>query len=281
MTLSKRHALFGAAWLSVALMFAGVIAALVDLSRRDMTASHLVLVPFVTAVLVFQARATIFAAAETAWGAGTVVMLAGLGVFVVAGNQGLTVAVASLVAMWIGCFLLIYGSTASRAALFPLLFLAFMIPIPGPLLDGAVAMLKGGSAEVVSHLFALTGTPFHRAGFVFTLPHVTIEVADECSGIRSSIALLITAILAGHMFLESAWTRAVLVLAILPVTILKNGIRIVSLTLLAKNDPAYLQGRLHQEGGLVFFLLALGILAPLFVLLRRSDIGHPGMPRHT
>ena len=67
MTLSTRHGLFGASWLGITLMFAGVIGALVDHSRQDMTASHLVLIPFVTAVLVFQGRATIFASVETAW----------------------------------------------------------------------------------------------------------------------------------------------------------------------------------------------------------------------
>ena len=101
--------------------------------------------------------------------------------------------------------------TAFRAALFPLLFLAFMVPIPSMLLDGLIFLLRSGSADAVAGLFSLTGTLYYREGFVFTLPSVVIEVAEECSGIRSSIALVLTALLAGHMWLDSGWKKAVLV----------------------------------------------------------------------
>ena len=281
MTLSRRHALFAACCFGVTLMFAGTIGALVAHSRQDMTASHLVTIPFVTAVLVFQGRATVFASVETAWRSGAGVMLLGLVLFLIAGREGLTPAAASLVVLWLGSFLLIYGPTAFRAALFPLLFLAFTIPIPAVLLEGAVEVLKRGSTEVVSSLFTLTGTPFHRDGFVFTLPTLAIEIADECSGIRSSIALVLTSLLAGHMFLQHGWTRTLLVIAVLPVTILKNGIRIVGLSLLSIHvDPSFLTGQLHRDGGIVFFLLAIALLLPVFVLLRRSDIARRSIPRH-
>ena len=60
---------------------------------------------------------------------------------------------------------------------------------------------------------------------------------------------------------------------ILPLAIIKNGIRIVSLSLLAEHvDAGYLTGQLHHEGGIVFFLLTLGILAPFFILLQRSEL---------
>jgi exosortase len=176
------------------------------------------------------------------------------------------------VVTWIGGFLLAFGGTAFRAALFPLLFLLFTIPIPIPIVQVATLWLKTGSAAATAALFSLTGTPYLREGFVFSLPNVVIEVADECSGIRSSIALLLTALLAGHSLLTRAWARAVIVLAILPVSILKNGIRIAALTLLSIHvDPGFLTGQLHHEGGIVFFLLALGMLAPLVVALRRYE----------
>jgi len=159
--------------------------------------------------------------------------------------------------------------------LFPLLFLAFTIPIPAAPLGLAVRFLKQGSSDMVDALFSLTGTTYHREGFVFTLPTVSIEVADECSGIRSSIALLLTTLLAGHTFLSTGWKKAVLVAAIVPLTILKNGIRIVGLTLLAVHvNPSFLTGQLHHEGGIVFFVMALLMLEPLFYLLRKSEPGY-------
>ena len=175
--------------------------------------------------------------------------------------------------LWLGGFLLFYGRRAFRAALFPLLFLMFTVPIPTVLLDGAIRMLTVGSGWVVATLFTLTGTLYYREGFVFELPNLAIEIAKECSGIRSTIALLLTSLIAGHLYLTSGWSRALLVAAIVPITILKNGIRIVGLALLTLHvDPSYLDGRLHHDGGPVFFVLALMFLTPVLVMLRRSEV---------
>ena len=107
---------------------------------------------------------------------------------------------------------------------------------------------------------------------MFSLPGITIEVAKECSGIRSSLVLLITSLLAGHLYLRSAWTKTLLSVAVLPLAIVKNGIRIVTLTLLSIYiDPSFLTGQLHRGGGIVFFLLALVILAPVLWWLQRSE----------
>jgi exosortase/archaeosortase family protein len=54
--------------------------------------------------------------------------------------------------------------------------------------------------------------------------------------------------------------------------ILKNGMRIVTLTLLAMYvDLSFLFGKLHRDGGIVFFLLGLLLLLPVLLLLRRGE----------
>jgi exosortase len=121
-------------------------------------------------------------------------------------------------------------------------------------------------------LFRATATPFHRDGFVFDLPNLVIEVADACSGLRSSIALTLTSLLGGYTFLQSSIARSALLLAVLPVTIVKNAIRIVTLWLLAIHvDPTFVTGRLHHNRGVAFFLMALALLAPWLVFLRRLE----------
>jgi exosortase len=113
-----------------------------------------------------------------------------------------------------------------------------------------------------------------REGFVFHLPRFNIEVAEECSGIRSSMALLILALLVAHFRLRSFWKKALFMACGLFLMILKNGIRIVSLTVLAMHvDPSFLYGKLHHQGGVVFFLLSLLLLAPLLWLLQRGESG--------
>ena len=133
--------------------------------------------------------------------------------------------------------------------------------------------MQAGSTEVTDILFALTGLPAFRTGFVFQLPGITIEVAKECSGIRSSLGLFITVVLAAHFFLKTNWTKGVLILSILPITILKNGIRILTLTLLAIYvDEGFLTGGfLHKSGGFLFFLPALGLIGILLYFLRKTE----------
>lgn len=173
-----------------------------------------------------------------------------------------------------GAFLISYGSRAYRKALFPLFFLIFMIPIPTFFLDRIINSLVSGSAYMTEVLFRITGTAYIRTENVFQLPGITIEIADVCSGIRSSIALVITMAVAGHMFLHRRWTKIVLILAVVPVTILKNAVRITTLSLLAIHvDEKFLtQSFLHHSGGIFFFLPSLLFLGLLLWGLRKMEI---------
>lgn len=278
MTLTRRTALFAAWCAGLALVHLVVLQQWLQYSRSDDSASHVVLIPLVSLVLVWWDRDRVFAAPAFAPGPGLAIGTAGVALALAAraavrgdGAVGpLSAAVAALLVLWVAAFVGVYGVRAAREALFPLLFLVFAIPIPEGVLNAAVQALKNGSADSVAALFTLTGTPYLRESFVFHLPTIAIEVADACSGIRSSIALVLTGLLIGHLYLDSVWKRVVLMLVILPLTILKNGIRIVALSLLAMHvDPSFLTGQLHHDGGIVFFLIALAMLAPVVVLLSR------------
>jgi exosortase len=280
MTLTRRTWLFAASMVGLLAVNAGVVRALVDLAARNQAASHVVLIPLVTFALIWQQRRSIFSAPRSAVAPGLGIALLGSGLLLAGGlsrlpeSSGipLTFMVAGLVVLSIGVFLALFGRDAFRAARFPLLFLAFTIPLPSALLEAATLVLKAGSREAVAALFSLTGTPYHQQGFAFSLPHFTIEIGDACSGIRSSIALLLTSLMAGHLYLRTGWKKAILVTAVLPMAMLKNGLRIVTLSLLASRvDPGFLTGKLHHEGGFVFFLLTLLLLVPLFALLSRSE----------
>jgi len=287
-SLTRQHVIFGGFALLTALLNVDKLWALAQLALVNPTVSHVVGVPFVALVLIYSDRDIIFNAARPEPLVGGSLALAGLALSFLSYRALNVPATTLMVAMlgvalaWVGGFVMMYGLASARAALFPLGFLLFMIPIPTVVMDGATQFLKNGSSEAVAGLFTLTGTPFHREGFVFSLPSFVIEIADECSGIRSSIALLLTGLLAGHQFLRKPWTKIVLVLMILPIAVIKNAIRIVALSLLAMHvDQSFLTGQLHHEGGFVFFLLALGLLAPLFVLLKRSEGAAPEPVRNS
>jgi exosortase/archaeosortase family protein len=81
-----------------------------------------------------------------------------------------------------------------------------------------------------------------------------------------------TVLVAGEFVLRSSWRRLILVVSIIPILILKNGVRIVTIYLLtAYVNPAFLHGRLHTSGGIVFYLLGLIALIPIAALLRRGE----------
>lgn len=281
-TLKQRTFLFGAYVLCVAALNAHVLAALVDLSSSDATASHHPLAPFISFALVVWGRDRIFQRAETDARGGLLAVLAGLTLALLgAGVQTtalsrdvLSLRVTAVVVQVAGGFVLIYGRRAARAAMFPLFFLACLVPIPSTVLSATTQFLRLGSAEAVAGLFTLAGTPFHRDGFVFSLPQLAIEIADNCSGIRSSIALFLTAMLASHLFLFTGWRKALLLVVILPIAIVKNAVRIVALSLLATYvDASFITGKLHHEGGIVFYAIGLAMLAPFFMMLCNSERG--------
>ena len=157
------------------------------------------------------------------------------------------------------------GTGMVRRLLFPVMFLSFMVPWPTPALDGIETFLQYASAEAASLFLAVSGEPVLRDGLVFRLPGITLQVAQECSGVHSSLVLLITSIIAGQLFFRTRWKRWALALAVIPLGILRNGFRILVIGMLCVHvGPEMINSPIHRRGGPVFFVLS---LIPFFALL--------------
>ncbi len=251
---------------------------LLRVSLSHDTYSHILLIPFITAGLILMRTQPLDVQTRSTGPAAALIVASALMVFLglrleprLAPGVPLAISILSLVALvWAGV-LLVYGTRVFRSLLFPLLLLLLAVPLPQFVINRLIYWLQSGSAEVTYLLFRATGTPVLRQGFAFSVPQFTIEIAKECSGIRSAVALLITCLLAGYLFLRSGWSRIALLAAAVPVLVIKNGVRIVTLTLLSIYvDPGFLSGNLHHEGGFLFFLIGLLILWP--VLWRLQSI---------
>lgn len=168
--------------------------------------------------------------------------------------------------------LLFLGREWMRSLAFAFAFLAFLIPLPMQMIDWLETASQIASTDAADMFFTISGTPVLRDGMVFHLPGMIIQVAQECSGIRSSLVLFITSLLAAYLFLENPWRRFVLVALVIPLGILRNGFRIVVIGLLCVHyGPEMINSAIHRKGGPVFFVLS---LMPLFLLLwwlRRGD----------
>ena len=180
--------------------------------------------------------------------------------------------------LFVGCcitgFILCYGTSALRVAAFPLLFLFFMVPIPDFFLERGIWILQRGSTDAAVLLLKAANIPVVRDGFILSLPVFDVEVARECSGIRSSLVLLVVALVLGHLFIRSNWRRCLLVLMVLPIAIIRNGLRIFALSALGTLvDPSYIDGNLHRFGGIPLFALSLGVLMLIIWLFHKSEGG--------
>ena len=266
------------------------LTSLYSLTKTQEHYSHIVLIPFVSLyALYLERKAVLSAKAWSPWLGLFTMGVGGLWAWiadpVVYGADLLTVQMLGFVMMCWGIVLFCYGIKGFRAHSFGLLMLLCMVPLPVDLLNAVIVFLQRNSAEATDMIFSFLGIPFFRDGFVFALPNIKIHVAQECSGIRSALSLVITSLVAGHFLLRSAWGKLVLVAVVIPLAIVKNAFRIVGLSLLANYiDPSFItDSSLHRNGGIPLFALSVVILLSLAWLLRNMEkrIGYypPGSRR--
>src|SRR3989454_970680 len=188
----------------------------------------------------------------------------------------LSLSMIALVLWWIASFVACFGFRVSRTLLFPLVFLLWMVPIPSSVLSKVIEFLQRESAVGARLMFSLIGVPVSQQGVVLFIPGVNIEVARECSSIRSSVMLLVASMVLAQVSLRSSWSKAVVIAATVPLSIAKNALRIVTLSVLGTRvDPGFLTGRLHHQGGIVFFMISLAVLVLLLWILRRIEEPRP------
>ncbi|MDF0673206.1 MAG: exosortase/archaeosortase family protein [Nitrospira sp.] len=269
----------------VLLLFVGVCAwfwaplvKLVALALGNEHFSHVLLIPALTCYLLFLSRTVILTSHAWSPMVGALVMTGAAVCYRLADGQEetpdrLAVLILAFVVMCWGLFLFSFGAECFRTNLFSLVMLLFMVPFPTVLLDAVIGFLQHGSAEATDVLFSILGVPVFREGFVFSLSDFTIYIAEECSGIRSALALFITSLAAGHLILRSTWGKMGLVSIVIPLTIVKNAVRIVGLSLLANYvDPSFItDSALHRNGGIPFFVLSLAVLFSVVWLLRKIE----------
>ena len=248
-------------WLLSLALFRQPLSSLVTLSFNDERASHILLIPLISAVLIVLERKRIFRSLRYCPQLGLPLLLLPITFWYsftphlssLNATDGLSVVASLIVLTWIGVFVLCYGISSLRSAAFPLLFLLLMIPLPVAVAEYTVSALQRGSAETCYLLFRLMGVPFIRHGFQFSLPGVDIEVAEQCSGIHSGLSLLIAGLLAQHVLLQGWWRRIGFALCILPIAIFKNAVRIVTIAWLGIHvNSNFFYGPLHRRGGLPF-----------------------------
>jgi exosortase len=249
------------------------------LALRSDEYTHLLLIVPISASLIFSERSVLKAAFEPAVGFGSALLViailfggASRWMADLPSDTQLALGMLGIVIWWIGSFVFCFGARLARLFLFPLCFLFWLVPIPALALNKIVAIWQEGSALSASLLFSALGIPVTQDGILLSIPGLSLEVAQECSSLRSSLMLVVTSMVLAHLFLRSFWRKAAVVLVAIPLSIVKNGVRIFTISMLGTHvDPGFLHGKLHHDGGILFFLLALFAVLLLMWMLSRGE----------
>jgi exosortase B len=194
---------------------------------------------------------------------GWAILMFGLALMFLARTQGvLTVEVFSEIPVIIGCVLLLAGWAILRVLAFPILFLFFSVPMPDWLIDAATVPLKVFISDVVTRVLYATGYPVAQNGVMIMIGSYQLLVKDACSGMNSIFALSAIGVFYIYAFRWDTKIRGLLLLAsIIPITVLANFIRVISLVLIAYYGGIdAVEGTLHGLTGIGLFIVAVALL---------------------
>jgi exosortase C (VPDSG-CTERM-specific) len=171
-----------------------------------------------------------------------------------------------------GACLALPGWKIMRDAAFPAAFLIFAVPLPTTWEAQIDNFFQHTSALAAQGFFTLARTPSLLRDLRIDLPGMSLVVAPECSGIHSTLVLLITSLLAGYLFLRRTSLRIILALSIIPLAILRNGFRVFVIGELCVHvGPQMIDSPIHRKGGPIFFVLSLIPFFLLLLFLRRQE----------
>lgn len=175
--------------------------------------------------------------------------------------------VIEVAALLLGLLAVAYHFVGHRVLMklwFPLVYMLFLIPLPGWLLDTATQPLKTLVSDLVTGMLSEVGYPITQVGVTLYIAQYQLLVEDACSGLNSIISLTAVGLFYIYVLHNASWRYALILLAfVLPIAIAANVVRVVILVLITYylgNDMA--QGYLHDFAGIVTFVSAL-----LFIFL--------------
>lgn len=254
--------------------------ATVGLALANDAYTHILLIVPLSVGLIYLDLKVARVDAQGSYGAGAALLLVALVIggyarWGLGGHEdvALSLAMLALAIWWMGSVFLCFGVGTFQRYLFPLCFLFLVVPIPEFVLKWIVEFLQQQSAVAASLLFRVAGVPVAQDGIRVTIPGLQVEVARECSSIRSSLMLVVVTLVMAHLFLRSWWRKVLLVAAAIPLSVAKNGLRIFVIAELGTRvDPGFLNGRLHHNGGVIFLAISVVAMVMLLWMLRWTEL---------
>jgi exosortase B len=266
--------------IGLAILYGPVYAQLSNSLWRTSEQAHAPLVALMVTWLFWQTRQSLAALPDAPnYQVGSSVFALGLFIALVGNSQEISfLSMLSQIPILAGLLLILRGAPALRVAWFPLLFLVFMVPLPGVLIDSLTGQLKEWvSALTVEMLYSL-GYPIARSGVMITIGQYQMLVADACSGLHSIISLSALGVLFTYLMRRhSPLHNAVMIASILPMAFFANFARVLFLVMLTFHQGDEVAQQWHESAGVVVFLVALTLLISLDAML--NFLSHKGSCR--
>lgn len=191
----------------------------------------------------------------------------------------LIVEAAALLGVFVTVFYAFFGGEAVRRMWFPILYLGFVVPLPGWVITTLTSPMKEYVSFTATWLLGKLGYPIVREGVTLYVAQYQLLVEDACAGLNSLISLTAISLFYIYILHNASWRYAgFLMLWIIPVALAANLVRVIILVLLTYHfGNAAAQGFLHSTAGLVMFATALlgifmvdGLMTPVRKLLTRT-----------
>lgn len=182
-------------------------------------------------------------------------------------DKALYLAAFAMIGIVAGLVWTLGGSVMARRLVFPLAFLALMIPLP--FIERATLPLAQFTGLCSGTLMSWLGLDVTVNGVAVTLPNADLVIGAQCSGINSMITLLTLTTLLAYIFEGPLWGRLMLVLLAVPLALAGNIVRVANLLVVARHvgiDTAF--DFYHNYSGIVVFFLALLLMIPITRLLQ-------------
>ena len=269
----------GLAFLSLAflLCYAQTIRGLFGLWLQDGDYSYALLIPLITAYIIWKKRYLIASTpVSTFWPGGVFFFIfLIISIYGILGSSPSAVRPA-LPLMILSICLFCFGWDIFKILVFPLSLLIFMIPLPTLVQTKIGVPLKMISTKLGEFILRLLGVSVYVEGNIIDLGVTQLQVADACSGLRYILPLLALGVIFVYFFEKSRWKQALLVVSTIPIAIITNALRIGGTGFLAQKFSVQLADSFfHGFSGWLLFLFALLLLFFFYQIL---GFIHPQKP---
>lgn len=262
-------------WILIALLYTPVFSVLYRSRWKISDYTHAYFILPVFFWLIWRKRAVLREAIQKANPGsnffGLFILLIGISLFIFGWRQDyLFITTLSLLPVLYGLIRYLYGLNVTKIISFPLFYLILLVPIPIGIVDNFTLPMRYGLSIVTETILKIFHYPIAREGLLLSIGESELFMGQPCSGFRSIVTMFSLSLVYVYISKGSLSRKSILVSSIVPLAMVGNLIRIVTLCLITYHFGEEAgQGFFHNFSGIVIFVfIILGLIGLEYSLER-------------